>query len=54
MERIAARDWFAASGHARAEQAIQDAEKRSGIYTEEVERREGHAIDVNLPRGAHS
>jgi len=54
MERIAARDWFAAAGHARAEQAIEDGEKRSGTYTEEVERRLGHAIDVNLPRGTHS
>ena len=54
MERIVARDWFAAAGHARAQQAIEDAEKRSGTYTEEVERRLGHAIDVNLPRGAHS
>jgi len=54
MERIAARDWFAAAGHARAEQAIEDGEKRSGTYTEEVECRLGHAIDVNLPRGAHS
>ena len=49
MERIVARDWFAASGRARAEQDIEDAEKRSGTYTEEVERREGHAVDVNLP-----
>jgi len=54
MERIVARDWFAASGHARAEQAIEDAEKRSGTYTEEVERREGHAVDIDLPHDKHS
>ena len=54
MERIVARDWFAAPGRVRAQQAIDDAEKRSEAYTEEVERREGHAIDVNLPHGARS
>jgi hypothetical protein len=54
MERIVARDWFAASGHARAQQAIEDAEKRSGTYTEEVERREGHAVDTELPHNSHS
>jgi len=35
-------------------QAIEDAEKRSGAYTEEVERREGHAVDVDLSHEAHS
>ena len=54
MERIVARDWFAASGHVRAQQAIDGAEKRSALYTEEVERREGHAEDVNLPYDKHS
>jgi hypothetical protein len=54
MERIVARDWFAASGHARAQQAIEDAEKRSGTYTEEVERREGHAVDIDLPHDKRS
>jgi len=54
MERIIARDWFSASGHARAQQAIEDAEKRSMLYTEEVERRQGHAIDVNLPHSKPS
>ncbi|MHB8106849.1 MAG: Chromate resistance protein ChrB [Candidatus Cryosericum sp.] len=54
MERITARDWFPAEGRARAEQAIEEGEKRSGMYTEEVERRQGHAIDVTLPHGTHS
>ena len=54
MERIVARDWFAASGHARAQQAIENAEKRSTLYTEEVERREGHAVDIELPHNRHS
>jgi hypothetical protein len=54
MERITARDWFAASGHARAQQAIEDAEKRSTLYTEEVERREGHAVDIDLPHDSRS
>jgi vacuolar-type H+-ATPase subunit I/STV1 len=54
MERVVARDWFGASGHARAQQAIEDAEKRSGTYTEEVERREGHAVDIDLPHNSRS
>ena len=54
MERIVARDWFAASGHARVQQAIEDAEKRSGTYMEEVECREDHAVDVNSPHDTHS
>ncbi len=48
MERIVARDWFSAAGRARAEQAIREAEERSQAYTEEVERREGHSVDVHL------
>lgn len=48
MERIVARDWFAAPGRARAAQAIDQAEERSRLYTEEVERREGNAVDVHL------
>ena len=54
MERIVARDWFAAVGHARAQQAIEDAEKRSTLYTGEVERREGHAVDIDLPHDKRS
>jgi hypothetical protein len=54
MERIVARDWFAAAGRARAEQALQEAEDRSRIYTEEVEGREGHAVDVHLRNEPHS
>ncbi|MGB9667018.1 MAG: Chromate resistance protein ChrB [Candidatus Cryosericum sp.] len=53
MERIVARDWFSAPGRRQAEQAIEEAEKRSSLYTEEVERRQGHATDVNLPGEAH-
>ncbi len=53
MERIVARDWFAAPGQARAQKAIDDAEKRSGIYTEEVEHRQSHATDVNPSDEAH-
>jgi hypothetical protein len=51
MERIVARDWFAASGQVRAQRAIDEAEKRSALYTEEVERRLGHAIDVDPLQG---
>lgn len=54
MQRIVAQDWFAASGRARAQQAIEDAEKRSAAYTEEVERREGHAVDIDLLHKRHS
>jgi hypothetical protein len=54
MQRIVAQDWFAASGRARAQQAIEDAEKRSAAYTEEVERRDGHAVDIDLLHKRHS
>ena len=49
MERIVARDWFQAPGRARAEQALDAAEERSRVYTEQVEQRESHAVDVRLP-----
>ena len=48
MERIVARDWFAASGRARAEHAIEQAEERSRVYTEQVEQHESRAVDVHL------
>ena len=48
MERIVARDWFAAPGRSRAEQAIDQAEQRSALYTAEVERRQGQEPDVPL------
>jgi hypothetical protein len=38
----------------RAQRAIEDAEKRSTLYTEEVERREGHAVDIDLPHNKRS
>lgn len=50
MERIVARDWFGASGQVRALRAIEETEKQSAGYTEEVERRLGHAIDVDPER----
>lgn len=49
MERIVARDWFQAPGRARAEQALDAAEERSRVYTEQVEQRESRAVDVRLP-----
>jgi hypothetical protein len=49
MERIVARDWFGAPGRAAAEQAIDQAEQRSALYTAEVERRRGQEPDVPLP-----
>lgn len=49
MKRVVARDWFSASGRARAELAIRRAEGSSQAYTEEVERRKGHMADIELP-----
>ena len=49
MERIVARDWFGAPGRAGAEQAIDQAEQRSALYTAEVERRQGQEPDGPLP-----
>ncbi len=50
MERIIARDWFSAPGRAGAEQALTAAEERSHVYTEEVERREGHESDIHMEK----
>lgn len=53
MERVVARDWFSASGRARAELAVRRAEESSQAYTGEVECRKGHVADIEPPERHH-